>query len=222
MGLISPDKFIPIAENSGLILPIGEWVLKTACGQLRQWQNEGLPPLSIAVNVSAVQFRQNSFLDAVKRVLEETGLPARYLELELTERILLSNAEVTLSLLQELSAMGLKLSIDDFGTGYSSLGYLRQFPVHKLKIDRSFVQAMTDDPDGMVIVATIINMAKSLRLKVIAEGVETEEQMLLLKAQNCDEVQGYYFSKPLSAPEFAKKMQGSLLSGRKGWPAARQ
>lgn len=222
LGLISPDKFIPIAENSGLILPIGEWVLKTACGQLRQWQNEGLPPLSIAVNVSAVQFRQNSFLDAVKRVLEETGLPARYLELELTERILLSNAEATLSLLQELSAMGLKLSIDDFGTGYSSLGYLRQFPVHKLKIDRSFVQAMTDDPDGMVIVATIINMAKSLRLKVIAEGVETEEQMLLLKAQNCDEVQGYYFSKPLSAPEFAKKMQGSLLSGRKGWPAARQ
>ena len=222
LGLVSPDKFVPIAENSGLILPIGEWVLKTACGQLRQWQNEGLPPLSIAVNVSAVQFRQNSFLGAVKRVLEETGLPARYLELELTERILLSNAEITLSLLQELSAMGLKLSIDDFGTGYSSLGYLRQFPVHKLKIDRSFVQAMTDDPDGMVIVATIINMAKSLRLKVIAEGVETEEQMLLLKAQNCDEVQGYYFSKPLSASEFAKKVRSSLLSGRKDWPAARR
>ena len=177
LGLVPPNKFIPIAENSGLILPIGEWVLRTACAQARQWQDEGLAPLPVAVNVSAVQFRQERFLQVIRNVLDETGLPPQYLELELTEGLLLSNSEVMLSVLQELREWGVKLSIDDFGTGYSSLSYLRHFPVYKLKIDRSFVQAMAVDPDDAAITATIINMAKSLNLKVIAEGVENEEQM---------------------------------------------
>lgn len=207
LGLVPPNKFIPIAETSGLILPIGEWVLKTACAQARQWQDEGLPALPVAVNVSAVQFRQKSFIHAVKKVLEQTGLPAQYLELELTEGVLLSNADVTLSVLEKLEEMGLKISIDDFGTGYSSLSYLRQFPVYRLKIDRSFVQSMTVDPGAAVIIGTIINMARSLRLKVIAEGVENEEQLLLLRAHHCDEVQGYYFSRPLTAEDFVEKVR---------------
>ena len=215
LGLVPPSKFIPIAENSGLIIPIGEWVLRTACAQARQWQDEGLPPLPVAVNVSAVQFRQDRFLQVITNVLDETGLPPQYLELELTEGLLLSNSDAMLSMLQALRERGVNLSIDDFGTGYSSLSYLRQFPVYKLKIDRSFVQAMTADSDGAAIATTIINMAQSLNLKAIAEGVETEEQMLFLRAHNCDEVQGYYFSKPLAASDFAEKLRSApfLQSG---------
>jgi diguanylate cyclase (GGDEF)-like protein/PAS domain S-box-containing protein len=211
LGLIPPDKFIPIAENSGLILPIGEWVLKTACAQARQWQNEGLPLATVGVNVSAVQFRHERFLYVIRKVLEQTGLSASSLELELTEGLLLANAEVTLSMLRELVRMGLKLSIDDFGTGFSSLSYLRQFPVNRLKIDRSFVQSMTEDPDAAVITGTIINMAKSLRLRVIAEGVENQEQLRLLREQNCEEVQGFYFSRPLVAADFSEKMRSISL-----------
>ena len=211
LGLVPPGKFIPLAENSGLIIPIGEWVLKTACAQARQWQDEGIAPLTVAVNVSAVQFRQECFLQVIRNVLDETGLPPQYLELELTESLLLSSADVMLSELRQLKDMGLKLSIDDFGTGYSSLSYLRHLPVYKLKIDRSFVQAMTVDPDNAAITATIINMARTLNLKVIAEGVETEQQMLFLRAHNCDEVQGYYFSKPLAAGDFAEKVLRTAL-----------
>ena len=206
LGLVPPGKFIPIAENSGLIIPIGEWVLRTACAQARQWQDEGLPAMPVAVNVSPVQFRQERFLQVVRSVLAETGLPPEYLELELTEGLLLSNGDSTLSALQELRRMGLRLSIDDFGTGYSSLSYLRQFPVYKLKIDRSFVQAMTTDSDDAAITGTIILMGKSLNLKVIAEGVENEEQMSFLRAHDCDEIQGYYFSQPLAAADFAEKV----------------
>jgi diguanylate cyclase (GGDEF)-like protein/PAS domain S-box-containing protein len=205
LGLIPPGKFIPIAESSGLIIPIGEWVLRTACAQARQWQEEGLPAIPVAVNVSAVQFRQDRFLQVVRKVLDETGLPPQFLELELTEGLLLSNGELTLTVLQELRKMGLKLSIDDFGTGYSSLSYLKHFPVYKLKIDRSFVQAMTTDPEDAAITSTIISMAKSLDLKVIAEGVENEEQLFFLQAHSCDELQGYYFSKPLTPRDFAEK-----------------
>lgn len=212
LGLVPPGKFIPIAENSGLIMPIGEWVLRTACAQARQWQDEGLPPLPIAVNVSALQFRQDRFLHVIQSVLDETGLAPQYLELELTEGLLLSNGDLTLSVLQELKRMGLKLSIDDFGTGYSSLSYLKHFPVYKLKIDRSFVQAMTVDSDGAAITGTIILMGKSLNLRVIAEGVENEEQMSFLRAHNCDEIQGYYFSRPLAAADFADKVRGTLSS----------
>jgi len=211
LGLVPPDKFIPIAENSGLIMPIGEWVLKTACAQARRWQDEGLPPLPVAVNVSAVQFRQESFPALIRRVLHETGLPAQYLELELTEGLLLSSADVTLSVLQELNEMGVNLSIDDFGTGYSSLSYLKHLPVYKLKIDRSFVRDITVDPDDAAITGTIISMAKSLNLKVIAEGVENAEQMLFLREHDCDEVQGYYFSRPLAVDDFSAKVRSTLL-----------
>jgi diguanylate cyclase (GGDEF)-like protein/PAS domain S-box-containing protein len=205
LGLVAPDKFIPVAENSGLIIPIGEWVLKTACVQARRWQHLGLPTLSIAVNVSAVQLRQERFLPTVRRVLDETGLAPQYLDLELTEGVLLSNAGKTLGMLQELARMGLRLSIDDFGTGYSNLGYLKDLPVYRLKIDRSFVRTLTVNPRDAAIAAAVISMGNSLNLKVLAEGVETEEQMAFLRAHNCDEAQGYYFSKPLTGDEFADK-----------------
>jgi len=212
LGLVPPSSFITVAENSGLILPFGEWVLKTACAQARQWQDLGLPPLPVAVNVSAVQFRNERFLEVVRKVLDETGLAPQYLELELTESLLLSNADVTLAVLRELGKMGLRLSIDDFGTGYSSLSYLRNFPVYKLKIDRSFMQDIKAGTDNAAITAAIINLARSLNLKVLAEGVESEEQMFFLRAHYCDEAQGYYFSQPLTAADFAEKMQRTLLS----------
>jgi diguanylate cyclase (GGDEF)-like protein/PAS domain S-box-containing protein len=211
LGLVPPDKFIRIAENSGLIMPIGEWVLRTACRQARKWQDEGLPAVPVAVNVSAVQFRQEDFCEVIRRVLHETGLAPQYLELELTESLLLSNADVTLSVLQELNAMGLTLAIDDFGTGYSSLSYLKQFPVSKLKIDRSFVRDIAVNPDDAAITTAIISMAKSLHLKVIAEGVEDEAQMSFLRAHQCGEIQGYYFSKPLAVDKVADKLRGTAV-----------
>jgi diguanylate cyclase (GGDEF)-like protein/PAS domain S-box-containing protein len=209
LGLVPPDKFIRIAENSGLIVPIGEWVLRTACRQARKWQDEGLPAISVAVNVSAVQFRQEDFCEVIRRVLDETSLAPQYLELELTESLLLSNADVMFSVFRELKAMGLKLAIDDFGTGYSSLSYLKKFPVSKLKIDRSFVRDVAVNPDDAAIAIAIISMAKILHLKVIAEGVENEEQMSFLRAHQCDEIQGYYFSKPLAVDKVADKLRGN-------------
>lgn len=203
LGLVPPDRFISIAEDSGLIVPIGEWVLKTACAQAKQWQDDGLPAVPVAVNVSAVQFRQEGFTDLVRRVLTEIGLSSEYLELELTESLLLSNVDVVLATLQDLKEVGLQLAIDDFGTGYSSLSYLKQFPVGKLKIDRTFIRDIALDKDDAAITIAIISMAKSLHLKVIAEGVETEAQMSFLREHHCDEIQGYYFSKPISADEAA-------------------
>ncbi|MGA9801715.1 MAG: EAL domain-containing protein [Terriglobales bacterium] len=211
LGLVPPDKFIRIAENSGLIVPIGEWVLRTACSQVRKWQDEGLLAVPVAVNVSAVQFRQEGFRKLIDRVLRETGLAPEYLELELTESLLLSNADVTLSVLRGLKSMGLKLTIDDFGTGYSSFSYLKHFPVSKLKIDRSFVREVAVNPDDAAITTAIISMAKSLNLKVIAEGVEEEAQMTFLRARQCDEIQGYYFSKPLAPEEAADKLRGTAV-----------
>jgi len=211
LGLVPPDKFIRIAENSGLIVPIGEWVLRTACRQARKWQDEGLPAVSVAVNVSAVQFRQEDFCELIRKVLRETGLAPQYLELELTESLLLANAEVMLSVVRELKAMGLTLAIDDFGTGYSSLSYLKKFPVSKLKIDRSFVRDVAVNPDDAAITTAIISMAKSLHLKVIAEGVETEAQMSFLRKHQCDEIQGYYFSKPLAVDRVADKLLSNTL-----------
>ena len=210
LGLVPPDRFIRIAENSGLIIPIGEWVLKTACSAARKWQDQGLPAVPIAINVSAVQFRQDGFRELIKKVLSETRLAPQYLELELTESLLLSNGDLTFPVLQELKAMGVKLAIDDFGTGYSSLSYLRQFPVHKLKIDRSFIQNVAVSPDDSSITAAIISLGKSLNLKVIAEGVESEEQMAFLRAHQCDEIQGYYFSKPLTAVDTVDKLRGTM------------
>ena len=207
LGLVPPDKFIRIAENSGLILPIGEWVVRTACRQARKWQDEGLPAVSVAVNVSAIQFRQDGFCELIRRVLHETGLAPQYLELELTESLLLANANLMLSVVQELKAIGVTLAIDDFGTGYSSFSYLRQFRVSKLKIDRVFIRDVAVNPDDAAIASAIISMAKSLHLKVIAEGVEDEAQMSFLRAHQCDEIQGYYFSKPLAVDKVADKLR---------------
>jgi diguanylate cyclase (GGDEF)-like protein/PAS domain S-box-containing protein len=208
LGLVPPDKFIRIAENCGLIVPIGEWVLRTACSQARKWQDEGIPAVSVAVNVSAVQFRQEGFCQLIRKVLDETGLAPQHLELELTEGLLLANADVTFSVLQELTDMGLTLAIDDFGTGYSNFTYLRQFRVSKLKIDRSFIRDVAVNPDDASITTAIISMAKSLNIKVIAEGVEDEAQMSFLRAHQCDEIQGYYFSKPLAVDKVAEKLRG--------------
>jgi diguanylate cyclase (GGDEF)-like protein/PAS domain S-box-containing protein len=207
MGLVHPDRFISIAENNGLILPIGEWVLRTACAQARRWQDDGLAAVPVAVNVSAVQFRQDNFRAVLRKVLQETGLPPRLLELELTESLLLSNADVTLSVLQELKEMGLKLAVDDFGTGYSSFSYLRKFAVDKLKIDKSFLRDVVADCGDAAITTAIISMARALHLKVIAEGVEDEPQMDFLRDSGCDGIQGNYFSKPVSADEAASMLQ---------------
>ena len=214
LGLVGPVNFISIAENSGLIVPIGEWVLWTACAQARRWQQEGLLAGPIAVNVSAVQFRQSGFVALIRKVLRETGLPPEQLELELTEGVLLSNADVTFPVLRELKEMGLKLAIDDFGTGYSSLSYLRQFPVSKLKIDSSFVRELDANPDDAVIIVAIIGMAKSLKLRVIAEGVENEAQIAFLQEHGCDEIQGYYFSRPITAAEVAEKLANARVPGK--------
>ena len=210
-GLVPPDKFIRVAENSGLIIPIGTWVLRAVCSQARKWQDEGLCRLPVAVNVSPVQFRQKGFRELISRVLSETGLASQYLELEVTESLLMFNADVTSSVLRELKVMGLKLAIDDFGTGYSSLSYLRQFPFSKLKIDHSFVRNVGVNSDDAAIVTAIIGMAKSLSLKVIAEGVENEAQMSFLRALRCDEIQGYYFSKPLTVDEVSTRLRGDSV-----------
>jgi diguanylate cyclase (GGDEF)-like protein/PAS domain S-box-containing protein len=211
LGLVPPDKFIRIAENSGLIVPIGEWVLRTACSQARKWQDEGLPALSVAVNVSAIQFRQEGFGEVIRKVLHETRLPPQYLELELTESLLLTNADLMLSVIQKLKATGVILAIDDFGTGYSNFTSLRRFGVSKLKIDRSFIQNVAANPDDAAITAAIISMAKSLHLKVIAEGVENEAQMSFLRAHHCDEIQGYYFSRPLVFDKVADKLRDNVV-----------
>jgi EAL domain-containing protein (putative c-di-GMP-specific phosphodiesterase class I) len=211
LGLVPPDKFIGISEKSGLILPIGEWVLRTACSQARIWQDDGLLAVPVAVNVSAVQFRQEGFCSLVRKVLLETGLPPQYLELELTESLLLSNEDVMFSVLRELREMGLTLAIDDFGTGYSSLSYLRQFPINMLKIDRSFIRHIATNSGDAAITTAIISLAKGLNLKVIAEGVEDEAQLAILRERQCDEIQGYYFSKPVSVAEVPSIIERSHL-----------
>ena len=206
-GLVLPGKFIGIAEISGLIVPIGEWVLRTACAQARKWQDEGLPSVPIAVNVSAIQFRQQGFVELIRNILRETGLRPEYLELELTESLLLSDADIMFSTIQELKNMGVMLAIDDFGTGYSSFGYLRQFKVNRLKIARSFIQDVSIDPDDAAITTAIINMARALNLAVLAEGVENKEQLSFLQAQQCYTIQGFYFSKPVAVEEIDRHLR---------------
>ncbi|PLT48456.1 EAL domain-containing protein [Paenibacillus sp. FSL W8-1187] len=196
LGLISPAEFIPLAEETGLIIPIGEWVLREACRQNKEWQDDGLPPLRIAVNISSRQFQQSGFAEVVSRALKETGLEPKYLELELTESIVQNSAHA-ISIMHKLKEMGIFLSIDDFGTGYSSLSYLKLFPIDSLKIDQSFTRNLMQDSKDEALVHTIINMAHNLGLKVIAEGVETGEQLQYLLLRHCHEAQGYYFSKPV-------------------------
>lgn len=202
LGAISPAEFIPIAEDSGQIIPIGEWVLRTAVKQMKDWLDSGLPPMVIAVNLSAVQFRQPNLSELVTRILEEAQLPAEYLELELTEAVAMDAPQAAITVMDKLFGCGIRMSIDDFGTGYSSLSYLKRFKVYKLKIDQSFVRDIGDDPEDKAIVTAIINLASSLGMHTIAEGVETASQLAFLRLQGCDEVQGYYFSKPLRATEF--------------------
>jgi diguanylate cyclase (GGDEF)-like protein/PAS domain S-box-containing protein len=206
LGLVMPSSFIPVAESSGLIVRIGEWVLRTASIQARKWRDAGFDVKAVAVNVSAAQFRQEGFCAMVRSALSDTGLEPECLELELTESSLFSNVDVIFSQFEQLKRMGVKLAIDDFGTGYSSLSYLRQFPITRLKIDRSFIQDVAINPDDAAITAAIIDMAKALSLKVIAEGVETEAQMAFLEAHHCDQIQGYIFSEPLTVENLENKM----------------
>ncbi len=214
IGLVPPAKFIPVAEISGLIVAIGEWVLREACRQNRRWQQAGLPTISVAVNISSVQFRGGHLEETIRAALADTGLAAQHLELELTEGIVMGGANETVQTLLSLSAMGLKLSIDDFGTGYSSLSYLKRFPIDKLKIDQSFVRDIVSDPDDWAIASAVISLGHSLRLGVIAEGVEHAEQFEMLKRQGCDEVQGYHFSVPLPADEFAELLRQQKFAGK--------
>jgi EAL domain-containing protein (putative c-di-GMP-specific phosphodiesterase class I) len=206
-GIIPPDQFIPAAEASGLIIPMGRWALREACRQAKAWQNAGLPPIPIAVNVSALQFRTAGFLEDIQRFLKEWSLSARYLELELTESALMADSASTTSLLEVLKKNGLVLKVDDFGTGPSSLSYLQRCPVDVLKIDQSFVADIEPAPDGAPLVRAVIAMGKSLGCRIVAEGVETLEQCAYLRAENCDEGQGYHFSPPVNAETF-----GRLLS----------
>ncbi|MCL5668549.1 MAG: EAL domain-containing protein [Gammaproteobacteria bacterium] len=203
LGEIPPSRFIPIAEQTGLIETLGEWALRSACAQVQAWHKAGLTPLRVAVNLSARQFYQKNLLETITAILKGTGLDPRWLDLELTESIVMQQVEATVDILRALKAMGTSISIDDFGTGYSSLSYLKKFPVDFLKIDRSFISGIPSISDDTALTATIIAMAHSLGIKVVAEGVETEQQAAFLRAHQCDAGQGYYFSKPLPAEEFA-------------------
>jgi diguanylate cyclase (GGDEF)-like protein/PAS domain S-box-containing protein len=199
-----PKDFIPIAEQSGYIVPIGRWVLREACLQKRAWLDAKLAPIPIAINISAVELRSKQFVEHVRAILDETGLQASYLEFELTETALMQDPQSTIEVLRELKDMGIKLTLDDFGTGYSSLSYLRRFPIDALKIDRSFVQGLCTNADDAKIVSAVINLGRSFHLQVIAEGVETRAQFIALQGQSCAEGQGYYFQRPVAAFEFAK------------------
>jgi diguanylate cyclase (GGDEF)-like protein/PAS domain S-box-containing protein len=202
-GLVLPGRFIPLAEETGLIVQIGEWVLREACRQAKEWQDAGMLPLTVAVNLSAQQFRRDGLLETVVGALRDSGLDPRCLELELTESMLLQDAQRVLEVLHGLKALGVKLSIDDFGTGYSSLAYLKRLAVDKLKIDQSFVRDLADNPEDAAIVRAVIQLGHSLQLQVIAEGVETERQLAALRSFGCDEIQGYLLSRPLPAEDFA-------------------
>jgi diguanylate cyclase (GGDEF)-like protein len=204
LGLVSPMEFIPLAEETGLILPIGEWVLREACRQTREWHDAGIPPFRVSVNLSNRQFNQKGLVDSITEALRETRLEPQHLALELTESGFMHNEEEAIATLHTLKEMGIRVSIDDFGTGYSSLRYLKRFPIDELKIDRSFVRDITTDHDDAAIVGAIIAMGNSLRLTVVAEGVETREQLDFLRAQGCSVIQGFYLSRPLPTGEMTR------------------
>jgi EAL domain-containing protein (putative c-di-GMP-specific phosphodiesterase class I) len=208
-GLVSPATFIPLAEETGLIVPIGELVLRQACRQLRAWHQAGYPSLTMSVNLSAVQFRQPDLASRVSAIVSEEGLDPDRLDLELTESSIMQDAETALQTLTKLKSMGISISIDDFGTGYSSLIYLRRFPINTLKIDRAFTHDMATSEDAKAIVAAILAMAEALKLTVIAEGVETKEQIALLIKQKCYLAQGFAFSKPIPAEELTALLETS-------------
>ena len=206
-GLISPAKFIPLAESKGLMPVLGEWILKTACNQIRAWQDAGVPVVPVAVNLSALQCREPSLPETVRRVLKESAIDPMLLELELTEGTLMAQTDVLCNRMVEIKKTGIRFSLDDFGIGYSSLSYLTRFPIDTLKIDISFVRGMMDDPKDLAVVDTIIDLADNLQLRTVAEGVEKQEQVMLLKLLGCQSMQGYFFSKPLPALEFAELLR---------------
>jgi EAL domain-containing protein (putative c-di-GMP-specific phosphodiesterase class I) len=208
-GLVAPDEFIPLLEETGLILPVGEWVLRTACKQARAWQQLGLPNIRIAVNISALQFRQANLSGVIQAIFRENDLDPNLgmLEFELTESLLMKNMDATISTLNRLHDLGIQFSIDDFGTGYSSLSYLKRFPISTLKIDQSFVQDISNKADDAAIVNAIVALGHSLGLTVIAEGVETIEQLNYLRTIQCDEIQGYLFSRPVPGEEMTRLLQ---------------
>jgi len=212
-GLTGPLQFISVAEDCGLMLPIGKWALRESCRQAKAWQDAGLMPIEMAVNVSSVEFRNDDFLEGVRGILRETDLAPRYLELELTESVLMQHAKFTVPVLQKLKTIGVRLAVDDFGTGYSSLSYLRQFPIDTLKVDQSFIHEINTNTDDATIISAVINTGASLKHRVIAEGVETIEQVAFLKAHGCDEGQGYYFSRPVAAPQFVTLLESGDTVG---------
>ncbi|MHB1292099.1 MAG: bifunctional diguanylate cyclase/phosphodiesterase [Sulfuricella sp.] len=211
-GLVAPGEFIPLLEETGLIVSVGEWVLRTACAQNSAWLAEGLPSLRVAVNLSARQFRQSGLATMVNQALRDAGLAPEHLELEVTESIMIQDLQTTITTLHQLHALGIQISIDDFGTGYSSLSYLKRLPISKIKIDRSFVRDICIDPDDAAIANAVISLGHSMKMQVIAEGVETVEQLDHLRAQGCDEIQGYYFSRSLPAEAFAQLVRESLVT----------
>lgn len=213
--MVPPMSFIPLAEETKLILPMGEWVLREACRQNKAWQDKGFAPFCVAVNLSASQFAQPNIIELVSQTLEETGLDPQYLELEITESVMMNDVDLVIRNLEKLHALGVKLAIDDFGTGYSSLSYLKRLPIDKLKVDRSFVQDIAADSDEEAIVATVVTMAHNLKIGVIAEGVETETQLQYLRERGCDEVQGYFYSKPLAADLLEQYLSGGGPASRK-------
>jgi EAL domain-containing protein (putative c-di-GMP-specific phosphodiesterase class I) len=217
LGSVPPARFIPVAEDSGLIIPIGEWVLREACKQAEAWRQQGLPPLTVAVNMSPLQFKRSDPVALVRQILEETCLPAWCLELEITESLLIHDMDAVLGTLQDLTTLGVRIAIDDFGTGYSSFSYLKRFPIDKLKVDQSFVRDIVTDADDAAIVRVIIELGRILKMKTIAEGVETSQQLAFLTQQGCGHVQGYLFGKPMPAGEFAAHLreENEEPSGRK-------
>jgi len=210
-GLVSPYRFVRLAEETGLIVPIGEWVLKTACAEAKAWQLAGMPEMKVSVNLSARQFRDSQLIRKIAAVLAATGLPPRLLELEITESVIMSHTDHTIGVLQRLAELGVRVSVDDFGTGYSSLAYLKRFPVHKLKIDHAFVREIPSNKEDAAIVQAIITLARTLQLRVIAEGVETDDQLKYLASVGCHEYQGFVYSRPLPARELVELVRKQFV-----------
>jgi EAL domain-containing protein (putative c-di-GMP-specific phosphodiesterase class I) len=209
-GIVEPASFIPVAEETRLILPLGEWVLRTACRQMQEWHERGAGPIRVAVNLSARQFLQHDLVDVVRGALQESNLSPSSLELEITETTAMQNADVSVEVMRALRGLGVGISIDDFGMGYSSLNYLKRFPITAVKIDRAFIHDLTTAEGDAAIVSAVIGMARSLRLRVVAEGVETAEQFAFLRTKECDEAQGFYFGRPASNEAIARL----LVEGR--------
>jgi diguanylate cyclase (GGDEF)-like protein len=215
LGLVSPEKFIPMAEQTGLIVPIGDWVLREACRQNKAWQDNGLPRMTVCVNVSARQFNDRTLIAKVIDALQKSGLAAKYLELEVTESLIMQDARAAAATMEALRGLGVQLSIDDFGTGYSSLSALSTFPVGRLKIDKSFITDLMTNGHGRTVASAVISLGRKLKLKVLAEGVETAEQLEFLRENNCDEVQGYHLSRPIAAKELEELLINTTYAVRR-------